>query len=70
MIRDIFREVPGGYPVRNTLEGINGYTQEGDDFLMIQVFPHHGQLVESLWVPSTLKQWGTRHPKSTCLAFC
>ena len=51
MVRDVFRQVTAGHPIRNKLERIGGDAQKGDNVWVRQVFPHHGYLVDGLWIP-------------------
>ena len=48
MRSDVFRQITAGHPFRNQLERGGGDTEERDDVLVIQPFPHDGLLVERL----------------------
>ena len=52
VISNVLRQVSARDPFRNKLERARGSTEERDNVLVIQVFPHYGFLVERLWASS------------------
>jgi hypothetical protein len=48
MLLDVICEIPTGHPIRDELERSGGDTEEGNDVLVFQTFPHYSLLVEGL----------------------
>jgi len=63
---DVFRQDSTRHPFRNKLKRNGSDTEEGDNILVFQAFPHYSLLVEGLWDPSWTTLRGNDRTTNLC----